>query len=235
MLTDAQKTHIQNQLLARTHDDLQHEHLFALMDDVWHLVKVGDEAFVDGSTIQNADGWLHTHVVPSYQPIIPSMLDMQTFASSDKPQGIMNYCSHEDVVNPTFWHSSIQANKDSLLGRQYRWGDYGSDGKGDCWAVIADWLRLSLGVTFPPIPRDYYDTQGYYYTLNHHGHTRLVEHSEPLAPGDILVIRIGKQGEHAGVYLGNGIVLHHAMEAVSQLTPAHRFMQRLHMRLRVIL
>lgn len=235
MFTEAHKAQVENQLQARNEDDLKKEHLFILQNDTWHLVRVGSDLFVDGSMVQGADAWLHTHVEPSYNPVVPSMLDMQSFASTDKPQGIMNYCSHNDVVNPVFWGPNIQCTEAGLFGRQYRWGDYGSDGKGDCWAVIADWYRINKGYEFPIIPRDFYDKNGYYYTLNHAGLTTIKGHTEPLAVGDILVVRVGRQGEHAGVYVGDGLMLHHAMNGVSRLSPVHAYMQRLHMRLAVIL
>lgn len=233
MFTDADRQHVTMQLMARSADDLKNEHLFAKIGDVWHLVKVGNEEFVDGSMIEGAEAYLHTHPIPSHEPLVPSMLDMQMFASSDKPQGIMNYCSHSDVVKPTFWHSSIQATEESLLGRSYRWGDYGSDGKGDCFAIIADWYRLNKGYEFPIIPRDFYDKNGYYYTLNHQGLCEIKALDSPLENGDLIVIRVGRQGEHAGVYVGDGLMLHHPMNGVSRLTPIHASMERLHMLLKV--
>lgn len=235
MFTEEHKKQVEYQLLNRSDEDLKREHLFIKQKDVWHLVKVGTDQFVDGSMIEEAEAYLHTHVVPSCNVIIPSMLDMQNFSSGEKPQGIMNYCSHHDVVNPTFWHSSIQADEASLLGRIYRWGDYASDGKGDCWAVISDWYRIHTGFQFPIIPRDYYDKNGYYYTLNFQGLTTIKKHDEPLEVGDILVVRVGRQGEHAGVYVGDGLMLHHPMNGVSRLTPIHSYMERLHMKLRVIM
>ena len=141
----------------------------------------------------------------------------------------MNFCSHSDVVKPTFWHSSIQATEESLLGRSYRWGDYGSDGKGDCFAIIADWYRLNKGYEFPIIARDFYDKNGYYYTLNHQGLCEIKALDSPLEIGDLIVIRVGRQGEHAGVYVGDGLMLHHPMNGVSRLTPVHACMERVHM------
>lgn len=232
--TEAHRQQIAYQLQAREPDLLKNEHVFCLMENRWHLVGMGSEQFVDVGMIAGADAYLHTHPVPCYEPLIPSRLDMQVMASSDKPQGIMNYCRYEQPVRPVFWHESIQANQDSLVGRHYRWGDYGSDGKGDCFAVIADWYRLNRCYVFPVIPRDFYDKQGFYYTENFHGLTRIREANEPLTVGDLLVIRVGRQGEHAGVYVGDGLMLHHPMNGTSRLTPIHATMQRLHMRLEVL-
>jgi len=233
MFSEIDRQHVTMQLMARSADELKNEHLFAKINGTWHLVKVGSEEFVDGSMIEGAEAYLHTHPIPSNEPLVPSMLDMQMFASSDKPQGIMNYCSHNDVVNPVFWHSSIQPTEESLLGRHYRWGDYGSDGKGDCFAVIMDWFKINKGYEFPIIPRDFYDRNGYYYTLNFQGLGTIKPADSPLEIGDLIVIRVGRQGEHAGVYVGDGLMLHHPMNGVSRLTPVHASMERLHMLLKV--
>jgi cell wall-associated NlpC family hydrolase len=235
IFTAEHKAQVENQLQARREEDLKNEHLFIMLDNVFHLVKVGNEAFVDASMLQGAEAYLHTHPVRSYEPLIPSKLDMQAMASSNKPQGVMNYSTHADVVNPTFWHSSIKATEQSLLGRLYRWGDYGSDGRGDCFAVIADWHRINTGYEFPIIPRDYYEKDAYYYSTLHQGICEIKRHDEPLEVGDILVVRVGRQGEHAGVYIGNGLMLHHPINGTSRHTPIHATMERLHMRLRVIM
>jgi len=220
------------QLSNRTEQDLQQEHLFALLKEsnVWALVETGASVVACNDT--NALAWLHTHPLRSFEPLVPSALDMQVMASSSVPHGIVNYCTNQDPFTPTWWHDSIQAV--NLKERMYRWGEFGSDGKGDCYALIRDWFRTNKAVELPSYPRDFYDKEGLYYTLGFAGAAEVVPLSD-LQVGDIPVLRIGKQGEHAGVYTGNGLWLHHPINGVSREEPLSRYVPHIRYVLRVIL
>jgi hypothetical protein len=235
--TETHRQQIHNQLTTRQSDELKNEHMFALLDGVFTLVGVGNEQFVDAGIVAGAEAYLHTHPVRSYEPVIPSLFDMQVFNGSDKPQGIMNYCCYEDEILPVFWHDDIVPTVESLEGRLYRWGDYGSDGKGDCFAIIKDWFLLNKGFVIPSVPRDFYDKEKIYYTLGHIGlaNIKQFERLNALSIGDVLVFKIGKQGEHSGIYIGNGQMLHHPSNGVSKVETVSRYVPFIHMVLEVII
>jgi proteasome lid subunit RPN8/RPN11 len=229
--TEAHKEQVARQLAPLKAQDLQQERLFALdpYSDEWVMVAAGHEVVAECTGLKAA-GWLHTHPTPSYEPLVPSALDMQVMGSSDLPHGIANFSDPNQPFNPVWWHSSIKPS--TLVGRQYRWGDYGSDGKGDCYAAIKDWFLLQRGIELPSIPRDFYDKEGLYYSLGHATHASIVP-LQGLQVGDIPVLRFGKQGEHAGVYTGEGCWLHHPIRGVCRTETFSRYMPHVKYVLRV--
>lgn len=225
MFTEQERVQIRDILKQQPPDALACEHLFVKSVGRWYLHAVGDEDTVHLSQQPpDAEAWLHTHPIPSYEPLVPSQLDMQVMQSSSLPHGIMNYCSHEDVINPTFWHTSIRSDEAGLLGRAYRWGDYGSDGKGDCYAFVSDWQRIYRNRELIRVPRDAYLKDSTYYTSNAHNAGFAVVTDNTLQIGDVLVMKIGHQGEHGGIFVGNGLMAHHPIGGVSRIEPVSRYM-----------
>lgn len=98
-----------------------------------------------------------------------------------------------------------------LVGRSFAHGVL------DCWALCRDWYRLEWGVTLPSPPRadDWWnDGHSDLYgdaAMRDAGFHRLPE-SESLALGDLILMQIRSRNlvpNHAGIYLGDGLMLHH--------------------------
>ena len=96
-----------------------------------------------------------------------------------------------------------------LVGRSYSWGVL------DCWTLIRDWYQRERGITLPDVPgRDDpcwwevgTDLMGDHYRA--FGFRRMADDVD-LEPGDVLLFQMrAPVPNHAGVYIGDGLVLHH--------------------------
>ena len=100
-----------------------------------------------------------------------------------------------------------------LVGRSYAWGVL------DCYALIRDWYRRERGILLPDVEREPefwlrgVDLYGQQYS---HAGFRRVADSEPIEPGDVLLFQMRSPvPNHAGVYIGDGLVLHHMVNRLS--------------------
>jgi proteasome lid subunit RPN8/RPN11 len=106
-----------------------------------------------------------------------------------------------------------------LLGREF------SHGVLDCFTLIRDFYRLERGVTLPDFARTdkwWEDGASNLYIDNYEkaGFTNLGPDAEP-GIGDVLLMQIrSKNGvpNHAGVYLGGGVFIHHMHGQLSRRT-----------------
>lgn len=178
-------------------------------DGTWafHASGTPDASWLALSGIDGIQAICHTHVATSNAPIVPSLQDMQMFLASDITQGIAHWGGGNDQVGLCFWGEEYQATEESLLGREYRWGDYGSDGKGDCYALIHDYHRVMLGNELPKVPRQYGTPFQYETAIGLHAGL-FTKVKTPYQRGDIIVLRHQGQ-EHGMVYHGDGKVYHH--------------------------
>jgi proteasome lid subunit RPN8/RPN11 len=107
----------------------------------------------------------------------------------------------------TFEPSGYQA---PLVGRTF------SHGVLDCYALIRDWYRQVRGIALPDFPRpdDWWnDGHSDLYTA---GFTTagfvMLGDGEPLQKGDVILMQIRSDNgvpNHGGVYIGDGLLLHH--------------------------
>ena len=97
--------------------------------------------------------------------------------------------------------------KAPLIGRQYAWA------VADCWTLVRDWYTEN-GVGLPDWQRpndsaDFVAAPMFEDCWASAGFTPLPE-EEPLQRGDALLMRIAGKGlDHVGVYIGDGLILHH--------------------------
>lgn len=106
-----------------------------------------------------------------------------------------------------------------LVGREF------SHGVLDCYSLVRDWYRVERGVMLPNFSRAdnwWEDGKSNLYVDNYEaaGFTNLGPDIEP-EPGDVLLMQIrSKNGvpNHAGVYLGDGVFVHHMYGQLSGRT-----------------
>jgi cell wall-associated NlpC family hydrolase len=106
-----------------------------------------------------------------------------------------------------------------LLGREF------SHGVLDCYSLVRDWYRLERGIVLPDFARSdawWEDGKSSLYVDNYEaaGFANLGPDVEP-EPGDVLLMQIrSKNGvpNHAGVYLGDGVFIHHMYGQLSGRT-----------------
>ncbi|QRN55914.1 C40 family peptidase [Dyella caseinilytica] len=100
--------------------------------------------------------------------------------------------------------------KAPLVGRQWQHGVL------DCWALVRDWYAQERGITLPNPPRAdewWNDGHSNLYSPDALANAGLVKVAmQDIQPGDIILMQVRSRNlvpNHAGVYLGDGQMLHH--------------------------
>lgn len=144
---------------------------------------------------------IHSHCDHAYYP---SKTDMQGQIDSQVPWGIV-FVRKGTARNPFYWGDSLPITE--LIGRRFQHGIT------DCYSLVRDYYRLNNIVTLPEVPRDWE-------WWKHDGFNLYEENFEPFGfkvidpsqvrEGDAFIAQIGrtKVCNHAGVYVGNGLILH---------------------------
>jgi cell wall-associated NlpC family hydrolase len=190
-----------------------------------HFKVSGEEFLMAGEVI----GILHSHTAGYTDPVtgltsspqaFPSKLDMENQIASDVPWGL-SVVSSESASEPIWWGDTLPIRP--LVGRPF------IHGVTDCYSLGRDWHRLQ-GIEFPDFPRDhawwepeYPDAPDMYLEGFESAGFVQVHRTDPI-PGDCFVCSIrSKKRNHAGVYIGNGMILHHLSGHLSTRSPASRY------------
>ena len=149
---------------------------------------------------------VHSHPHTSANP---SMADRAMCEASLLPWLICGWPSgHFVELQPSGWSAPLE-------GREFAFGVL------DCYTLIQDWYRRTLGVDLPDFAR----TDGFWRRGEHLYRQGLeeagfdvVDTRDPQV-GDGLLMRVDSPevDNHAAVYLGNGMMLHHLYGAPSRV------------------
>jgi cell wall-associated NlpC family hydrolase len=153
----------------------------------------------------------------------PSASDMHAQIAMDIPWGIITL-DQNSISKPWFWGKGTP--DVPLERRLFRHGPTGTDGKGDCYALIRDWFRQQRQVELPEFPRDWKwweekdktkpGADAYEQGFREAGFEPISAHN--VREGDCAMIAIpgnsggayiGMRINHAAVYVGAEKVLHH--------------------------
>lgn len=154
-------------------------------------------------------------LVHSHGPLenYPSGNDIRGQICSDFPWGICT-TDGENCSDPWFWGDDLEPPE--LLGRKFRHGPSGTDGKGDCYAAIRDWYKLERNILLPDFPRDWgWWTKGQNVYEDNYQSAQFRDLStteiKNLQIGDVFFCRLSKYvvPHHGGVYIGEGMIYHH--------------------------
>ena len=120
---------------------------------------------------------------------------------------------------PFFWGEGVEP--PPIMPRDYRPGPSGTDGRGDCFALVRDWYAQERGLFIPDVPRtgDWEDEmpEAFVEGCIRVGFTQVGE--ADIEPGDGLLFSIQTSRRipnHCGVYLGEGLFLHHLRNRLVQ-------------------
>lgn len=149
----------------------------------------------------------------------PSAHDMVQQIADGFPWGVI--ATNGIISSPVlFWGETIEPV--ALRGRQFRHGPTGTDGKGDCYALIKDYYKQELNIVLPEGPRDYewwvHNENLYLDNIMRAGF--IVIPSKDAVPGDVFLAQINSAvPNHGGVLLDQGLLLHHLSNRVSREEP----------------
>ncbi|MFK8873785.1 MULTISPECIES: C40 family peptidase [Serratia] len=81
----------------------------------------------------------------------------------------------------------------------------------DCYAIVRDWYQLERGIALPDFTRtDGWWNRGENLYIVHYAEAGFVPASGELLVGDVIVMQVqAPEPNHAAVYLGDGIMIHH--------------------------
>lgn len=169
---------------------------------------------------------IHSHPAPGHS-LSPSEMDIAQQVAMDVPWGIVA-TDGQATLPMYFWGD--QLDPPPLLGRDFRYGPSGTDGKGDCAALVRDWYRIERGIRLPEWPREDRCWIGkpdlYRQNILASGFTRLggvLTMDEPEV-GDLLLMNIRSRApNHVAIYAGQGLILHHLDGRLSRTEPFGRW------------
>lgn len=169
---------------------------------------------------------VHSHIHrPPARPANegPSEADMRQQEAMGIPWGIV--CTDGGMCQPTFyWGEGVPI--PPLEGRMFRHGPSGSDHKGDCYALIRDYYLQELGIALPAGYRDpsWWTAGQDLYRANFAGAGFRQIAIEDLAVGDVMLAHVlSDRVNHGGIYVGDGLILHHLTHRLSRREPFGRW------------
>lgn len=118
------------------------------------------------------------------------------------------------ILQDSFIETSPNKRDVPYIGRHYVYGVQ------DCYTIIRDYYRRELNIILPePPPQDPTDSnfgEGLYKLFEEYGFVEILP--KDLKPSDCIIMCIGnksRQPTHAGIYLGENVILHHAANRIS--------------------
>lgn len=148
----------------------------------------------------------------------PSKMDQEQAIAMAMPWGLV-LVRGGTASEPIWWGEGVEP--PPLQPRDFRWGPSGTDGKGDCFALVRDWYRQHRGLQIDDVARakDWEEDDPNLYIDGYlrHGFTRVNE--EDIQPGDGVLMSIGSAKRcpnHAGIYLGGDIIFHHLTNRMAE-------------------
>jgi cell wall-associated NlpC family hydrolase len=170
--------------------------------------------------IENPDtvGLLHSHTNGNYAP---GADDMESQIATGCAWGII-VATADSASTPLWWGGDTP--QAPLLGRQFIHGIY------DCYALIRDWYQQERGVTLKDYPRDnmWWEKPGeaLYNNFQDAGFYQIPTDPTGIAVGDVFIMKVRSAVEnHGGLYVGNGLILHHVGGHLSLTSPASQWMR----------
>jgi len=145
---------------------------------------------------------VHSH---PHAPVTPSEADRVACEASGLPWHIV-------AVPSELWRTLLPTGyRAPLVGRPFAFGVL------DCYSLVRDYFRETLDLALPEIPRtDKFWERGENLYLDHLTEAGFAIVADGPRPHDGILMQIGSPlPNHAAVYLGDGIILHHLAKRLS--------------------
>jgi proteasome lid subunit RPN8/RPN11 len=180
-----------------------------IADDPASSFRIAPEVMAEAYAGGELRAVIHSH---PEGPACPTKTDMEYQAAGDVPWGVVEIT---EVYGPRvfFWGDTLPIAP--YEGRVFR------HGVADCYALVRDWYRQERSVVLPVTPRDpeWWDL-GQSVIEDNLSRFDFDEFDlgAELQIDDVLLFRIGaKIINHTGIYVGNGLVLHHLTRRLSRI------------------
>lgn len=159
-------------------------------------------------------GIVHSHVEHDAQP---SPADLEACEASGLPWWIYS------IKSKQWSHFEPKGYTPDLVGREF------VHGVTDCYSIVRDYYRQRLGVALPNYSRAVEWWQNgedlYQQHFAEQGFREIT--LAQIQPGDAILMRIAsKVPNHAAIYLGDGVILHHLQGIISRREPLHPAFQK---------
>jgi proteasome lid subunit RPN8/RPN11 len=158
---------------------------------------------------------VHSHVNDKYHP---TLSDMQGQIDTGVPWGL-TMTDGTDAATVIWWGPGVEI--PPLEERPFRHGPSGSDGCGDCYALIKDYHALR-GIMLPEQPRDdgwWKETPDIDLYMTHFDEAGFIEIEDP-EPHCVFLLKIRSQVyNHGGVITEDFLALHHLAWRMSAKQP----------------
>ncbi|MHC1728583.1 MAG: C40 family peptidase [Syntrophobacteraceae bacterium] len=164
---------------------------------------------------RGVDAVIHSHPDGVH---CPTKADMEGQEASGVPWGIVPV-AFGSPMRPFFWGDQLPIAP--LLKRQFRMGVF------DCYSLVRDWYRLNHNMVLPMGARDpNWWVTGANMIPENYAKAGFVEVEKPEKIGDVIIGKVlGTVENHTGVYIGNGLVLHHLYDRLSRREPLGPWMK----------
>lgn len=146
-----------------------------------------------------------------------SKLDMIQQMATNVPWGIVNVVKG-NVTGTWFWGDTLPIQ--DYTGRPFVHGIY------DCYSLVRSYYMLEKGITLSVCPRDYnfWRRKELLLTDNYIREGFIEISRSELEVGDVILANIlSSVVNHSGIYIGNGLILHHLYNRLSRTEPLSRW------------
>lgn len=167
--------------------------------------QIGGESWADAEDVGEILAVVHSH--PDGGPHA-SPADLQGCHETGLPWVIMAWPGGETTT-------TLPADRPPLLKRPFIHGSW------DCYGLVRDWYKQERDIDLPDFERtDNWWTRGENLYVRNYAAAGFYSHADELEPGDVILMQYkADEINHAGVYLGDGKMLHHMYGKLSEIAP----------------